>query len=311
MDTARAGPGLSHHALLYHHRREYLTCIVSVVRAGLAAGEPVLIAVPGDRGRLVREHLNADSSRVARADMAETGRNPARIIGQIAAFADRHAGRRIRVIQEPAWPGRTPAELHEVTRHEALLNLALAGGDVSILCLFDAGRLDGPVIGGAQRTHPAVIANGRLQPSASFAGGERVPPEYDRPLPAPPAGAKTLSYRAELRPVRQLVEGYADRCGLSGDRAASLVLAASELAANTLRHTSTEGTMHIWHSGREVLCQVRDQGWITDPLAGLRKRPADLPGHGLWVVNQVCDLVEMRTGPAGTTIRLHMLLTPG
>jgi hypothetical protein len=38
--------------------------------------------------------------------------------------------------------------------------------------------------------------------------------------------------------------------------------------------------------------------------------PSDgLPGgKGLWVVNQLCDLVQARTGPAGTTTRLHMSL---
>ena len=44
-----------------------------------------------------------------------------------------------------------------------------------------------------------------------------------------------------------------------------------------------------------------------DPLVG-RRRPAEATGLGLWVVHQVCDLVELRTGPAGTTIRTHMRL---
>jgi anti-sigma regulatory factor (Ser/Thr protein kinase) len=106
--------------------------------------------------------------------------------------------------------------------------------------------------------------------------------------------------------LRRLVAGYAHRTGLRDDRAGNLVLAASEIAANTLRHTSAGGTMHIWHTGEEILCQIKDRGWITDPLAGRTRQPADGRGHGLWVVNQVCDLVELRTGPAGTTIRLHM-----
>ena len=33
-----------------------------------------------------------------------------------------------------------------------------------------------------------------------------------------------------------------------------------------------------------------------------------LGGNGLWLVNQVCDLVQARTGQAGTTTRLHMRL---
>ena len=85
-------------------------------------------------------------------------------------------------------------------------------------------------------------------------------------------------------------------------------LMASELAANTLRHTGGGGTFRIWHTRLEILCQVEDEGWITDPLAGRRRRPAAEPGHGLWLVNQVCDLVELRSGRAGTTIRLHFRL---
>jgi anti-sigma regulatory factor (Ser/Thr protein kinase) len=104
------------------------------------------------------------------------------------------------------------------------------------------------------------------------------------------------------------VKDHAGHNRLSGDRTANLVLAASELAANTLRHTSGGGTLRVWHTRLEIVCQVEDEGWITDPLAGRRRRPAAEPGHGLWLVNQLCDLVELRSGPAGTTVRLHMLI---
>jgi hypothetical protein len=67
---------------------------------------------------------------------------------------------------------------------------------------------------------------------------------------------------------------------------------------------------HIWTSGHEVVCQLHDGGRITDPMAGRKRPPPDAPGQGLWVVNHVCDLVEMRSGPAGTTTRLHIRL-PG
>ena len=112
----------------------------------------------------------------------------------------------------------------------------------------------------------------------------------------------------DLRPVRRLVDGHAVRAGLPDERAANLVLAASELAANTLRHTSAGGTVQVWRTEDEILCQIQDRGWITDPLAGRRRSAPDERGHGLWVVNQVCDLVELRTGQGGTTVRMHMSL---
>jgi anti-sigma regulatory factor (Ser/Thr protein kinase) len=179
----------------------------------------------------------------------------------------------------------------------------------SILCVYAADGLADSVTGTVRRTHPEILADGREQASASYAGADGAALAFERPLPAPPAAAEAISYLRDLRPMRRLVEDYAGRSGLSDDRTANLVLAASELAANTLRHTSGGGTLRVWHTRLEILCQVEDEGWITDPLAGRRRRPAAEPGHGLWLVNQVCDLVELRSGRAGTTVRLHMRLT--
>jgi anti-sigma regulatory factor (Ser/Thr protein kinase) len=238
--------------------------------------------------------------------MAQLGRNPARIIPEVRDFIDAHPGQRVRYLGEPVWPGRSAAEMCEAARHEALINLAFAGMAVTILCPYDAAGLPAPVLGDAERTHPVILANGREMPAAHYAGPGRIPPQCDRALPAPPAIAETLSYQADLRPVRRLVASYADRAGLPAGRTSDLVLAASEIAANTFRHTSAGGTVHIWRTGGEILCQIQDQGWISDPLAGRTRRPPAARGHGLWVVNQLCDLVELRTGQAGTTIRLHM-----
>ena len=101
--------------------------------------------------------------------------------------------------------------------------------------------------------------------------------------------------------------GYAAALGMAGDRVTNLVIATGEITANTLRHTSAGGTFWVWHTGEEIICQVRDQGWITDPLAGRQRHSPEDSGHGLWVVNQLCDLVEIRSSQAaGTIIRLHM-----
>src|SRR5262249_61547050 len=110
-------------------------------------------------------------------------------------------------------------------------------------------------------------------------------------------------------PVRRLVAGPARRAGLAGERAVDLVLAANEIAANTISHTAGSGVLQVWHTPEEIVCQVHDRGEITDPLAGRIRRGPDDRGHGLWLVNQVCDLVELRSGPAGTTGRIHMRRT--
>jgi anti-sigma regulatory factor (Ser/Thr protein kinase) len=121
-----------------------------------------------------------------------------------------------------------------------------------------------------------------------------------------------LQYRANLAEVRTFAARRALRAGLPPRRANDLVIAVSELAANTFVHASGPGTLTMWVTDDEVICQVQDQGQITDPQAGMVRPASDAPGggRGLWLVHQVCDQVEIRTGQAGTTVRVHMLRSP-
>jgi Histidine kinase-like ATPase domain len=65
----------------------------------------------------------------------------------------------------------------------------------------------------------------------------------------------------------------------------------------------------VWSHPGSVVCQVEDGGHIVDPLAGRRlPRPHVAGGLGLWTVNQLCDLVEVRTSAEGTTVRVHASL---
>jgi anti-sigma regulatory factor (Ser/Thr protein kinase) len=130
------------------------------------------------------------------------------------------------------------------------------------------------------------------------------------PLTSPPADGKAIGYRDDLAAVRRFTAVQARQAGLPPARVDDLVIAVNELAANTFAHTAGPGMLTIWSTLREVICQVSDTGHITDPLAGTRPSRSEGPGGhlGLWVAQQICDLAEIQTSPAGTTIRLHMLL---
>jgi anti-sigma regulatory factor (Ser/Thr protein kinase) len=293
---------LSHAALFYRGQAEYAGKITAFVRAGLAQGEPALIALPGDKARAIGVRLDAIPGELAFADMTELGRNPARIIPEVRAFTDKHSGQRVRFVGEPIWPGRSGAEICEAARHEALINLAFAQVRATILCPYDAAGLAGSVLGDARRTHEEPAAWG----ATARTWRDNLPPECDLPLGPPPADAETLAYETDLALVRRLVERHARRAGLSEERTVDLVLAANEIAANTISHTAGSGVIHVWHTGEEILCQIHDQGWITDPMAGRVRHGPDDRGHGLWLVNLVCDLVELRSGQTGTTVRMRM-----
>jgi anti-sigma regulatory factor (Ser/Thr protein kinase) len=133
-----------------------------------------------------------------------------------------------------------------------------------------------------------------------------------RTLSTPPDHAEVLRYRANLAEVRKFTAARALRAGLPPGQANDLVIAVAELAANTWVHTSGPGTLKIWVTDDEVICQVQDQGQIIDSQAGMVHPVPDAPGggRGLWVVSQVCDQVEISTGQAGTTVRVHMLRSP-
>jgi len=229
------------------------------------------------------------------------------------AFAAAHPGRAVRCLQEPAWADRSGPERCEVIRHEALINLAFTDAPVSILCPYDTKQLDPGLIKSAEPTHPVLIRDGDAEPNPAYDADADVVlrGECDQPLPGPPAGAAILEYQADLAVVRAFADRHARGVGLVPDRTVDLVLAVGELAANTFIHSQAGGRVAIWPAGDELICQVEDAGHITDPLAGRRQVPADAGGgHGLWLVNQVCDLVEIRTAPGHTVIRLHMRLEP-
>jgi anti-sigma regulatory factor (Ser/Thr protein kinase) len=301
--------GLRHAAFFYHNRAQYRAEIFRFAWAGLAAGEPVLLALPGDEARLIGERLAAHPAALACIDMEELGRNPARIIPALRAFTDRHAGQRARLIEEPTWPGRSGAESCEAIRTDALINLALARTRASVLCPFDEAGLPPPVIAGARLTHPEYVAGSRLPGTGPQPVPWQFPPGYDDPLPAPPGSAQKLSYRADLAQVRRMVQCHARQAGLDRARTEDLVLSVSEVAANTLEHTDSGGVLRLWHDGREMLCQITDTGWIADPMAGRVRKNPETRGQGLLVVNQLCDLVELRTHRGATTIRMHMRLS--
>ena len=298
-----------HEALFYRTAEDYLAGTVEFVEGGIAAGEPVFVSVPGPRVELLRGRLNGSQDRVRFADMTKVGRNPSCIIGAIRQFTDLHAGRRVRFIGEPIWVGRDEAEIREATRHEALLNVAFASTPMTILCPYDVAGLNDRTLADAHRTHPIVVAADDRRASFDYTDPAEMSALSDE-LPLPPTDADQLAFSHDGLPkVRRFVQRHAERLGLARDRVDDLVIGVNEVATNTLAHTHSDGVIQAWQDPghRGLVCEVRDGGTINDPLLG-RVAPSARAegGRGLWIVNQCCDLVELRSSAAGTTIRMHV-----
>jgi anti-sigma regulatory factor (Ser/Thr protein kinase) len=296
-----ASSGFVHESLLYRDTAEFLAGVAGFVRDGLAHGEMVVVAEPRPRLEQLREVLGPAAEAVTLLDMAEIGGNPARILGMWADVLARAGGRVLRGVGEPAFPGRRPAELVECELHEHLLNRAFHGGPAwRLLCPYDQGQLPAAVCAGALRTHPQPTGPGR----GPAAGDDLA--AFAAPLPPPATAVLRGEYRAgDVPAVRRTVRGYARSAGLGREQVEALELAASELATNSIRHGGGSGRLALWTEEDAAVVEFTDAGHLTDPLTGRRRPPPDSAGgRGLYLVNQLCDLVQLRSSPAGTTVRI-------
>lgn len=304
------GDPFRHEALLYDGLDDFVARTSAFLRDGVEADEPALVVVAAHKVAALRDELGPLADEVCFADMAEVGANPGRIIPAWRDFVstNERAGA-LRGIGEPVWAERSPAELTECQRHESLLNVAFSGGmPFWLVCPYDRQTLGPDVITEAERSHPYVSD----APSGRFDVGDGSE-IFSGELPPPPGWALQLEFGdGPLGDVRAFVYDRAGATGLEAGRLADLMVAVTELASNTMRHGGGSGTLRVWEEEGRLVCDVRDRGLITDPMVG-RSRPTldTRGGRGLWLVQQLCDLVQIRSGPTGTTVRIHLQLSNG
>lgn len=295
----------THQALFYRDDREYLEGIRRFLRPAVESEDPIAISVPQHKLQLVREHL-CDLSRKQVLDMSELGRNPGRILSMIERIRDERPGRMLHYIGEPIWAGRSAEEIREAVRHESLINIAQDDTAMRVLCPYDAVALDDAVLASAKRTHPEIVEGGTTHSSRCYI--EAIPPECEVPLSAPPEDASSYAIKDEtLSSLRAVVRDHGRDAGFGGEFVEDLQLVANELVTNALCHGVPHRQLTVWGTSEEMICQVENEGAISDPLAG-RRNPHRHSEHGmgLWIVHQLSDLVEMRDGTR-TTVRAHLV----
>ena len=311
MGVALTTPGTFHHeAVFYAGDDEFVERSRAFVEDGLERGEPVLVMVGSRKLELLRAALGPRADEVHFADMEVVGRNPARIIPAWNRFVGDHEGDGggMRGIGEPIWADRSPSELAECQLHESLINLAFAAADhFRLICSYDTAALPDDVIEEARRSHPVVSYDGAEDLSHDYCGIDRVAARFSEPLSDPPPDAEELTVTMwALRDARRLVRARAEDAGLA-ERSDDFVLAVNEVLSNSLQHAREDGVLRVWEDPDGLVCEVRDGGHILQPLIG-REEPSlgQIGGHGIWLVNLVCDLVQVRSSRAGSTVRMQM-----
>lgn len=309
LPRSQVGGGVVHEAMPYRDDREYLAGIVPIVRSALAADQPVLVQVPAPRGELVRDGLGADAVRVQFRDMTQDGRNPGRIIPVLLRFVSAQSDRPVVMIGEPMWVGRSAHAYAAVVQHEALINLAFAGHHGTLVCPYNLTELPEHALLDVERTHPTLLVDGERIASARYSDpAEVVAGTYDQLAPSP-ADAEVFDFTVVAK-ARQVAFDWATGAGLPPERVTDLLIAVSEIGGNSIVHGAAGATLLTWTEEGWLVCEIRDKGHITDPLAGRVPPPIMTEsGRGLLMVNYLCDLVQLKTGPTGTAIRLWMSLS--
>lgn len=303
--------GFYHEAYLYEGEQGFLDGMVPFLRDGAESDAAMLVAVSARKIELLTEALGDHARAVRFVDMTEIGRNPAWIIPAWHDFVAEHAGSRrpLRGIGEPIWASRTPPEMVECQRHEALLNVAFDDADdFQLVCPYDTTSLSAPVLEEALATHPVFNNAGSVLASDLYPGVDAIARPFDRPLPPPGEPARTLTFgRRDLPEVREHTARHACDLGFDEGRVNDAVLSVSELATNAVRHGGGGGCLRSWHEDGYLVVEVTDTGVIDDPLAGRRRPQLDQEGgYGLWMVNRLSHLVQIRVLESGNVVRAYL-----
>jgi anti-sigma regulatory factor (Ser/Thr protein kinase) len=119
-----------------------------------------------------------------------------------------------------------------------------------------------------------------------------------------------------LQELRKAALAEATAAGMPDDRAADVMIAVHELAANAVRHGAGAGRLRMRAVAGELHCQVSDVGPASVDGHPRRAGPDAAwpwpvrPGCGLWLVQKVADRVSAAAGPGGSRVMVVFAL-PG
>jgi anti-sigma regulatory factor (Ser/Thr protein kinase) len=307
VSAARIEAPLAHALLTYRTTPELVDVAAPFLAAGVERGERVLAVLDRPKARAVAEALDHRAEAVGFVEPAAWYRSPGLAVDGLHRLIGDRAGAPVRAIGELRWSAGSAAERREWSRYEALLNLAFAGAGARVICSYDLTSAPDEAVASARAAHPCIAGPEGVRPNPGYGDPAEVSRRLDVPLDPPPPGHLAVEFGARAAGARGVVAEACRRCGLSAQRADDVVLAAHELVTNAIRHGGGGGVLRVWTEDGAVVCQIEDRGdGIRDPLQGFLPPPDHgCGGWGLWLARHLADLVEVRAGAGGTTVRLR------
>ena len=169
-------------------------------------------------------------------------------------------------------------------RYEQAVDEVLGHLPLRAVCTYDVNSVPATMIGTAHHCHHAVRGNGHT-PSAG------IDHHVARQVTSSPDLEIEVATTRAMR--RQISDALSDALGST--RLDDVLLAATELATNSLLHGAPPVTVRLWNVGDGVLIDVVDHGGaIADPLADLRPlNGGSHGGYGLWLVGELADEITI------------------
>ncbi|XVQ10170.1 anti-sigma factor RsbA family regulatory protein [Spirillospora sp. CA-255316] len=302
---------LEHRAFLYGGVEEFVAVAAPYLHAGVEAGEAVVAVVREPGLSALRDMFAPLAKEIDFYDSADFYLHPVRTLKSYQELVVAKMPRPVRALAEPVWQGWSSRQTLEWVRYESLINVVFKDSGARALCPYDLEGLPPALIDQARRTHPLVAdgerGGGRSDYVEPVAFGE----ECDRTLrfSRPRESAYFAVESEDLHALRAFVGRQAGAHGLGDQAAQNFVTAANEVAANALRHGSPPVGVRVWSEGRDLVCEVGDNGcWRPrpGPLTGFIPPESALQrGFGLWSVRLLVDLMELRADWDGTFVRLR------
>ena len=300
--------GLRHQALLYEGRDEFLDVALPFVRDGVASGDPVIAVVQTPNLEALREALGRDADSVELRDSSDWYVSPGRSFSGFLGFAAANPSAAcVRMIGEPVWPLEWSAAVAEFAHYESVFNVIAQDSPIVALCPYDVAALPDEVLEHARATHPEVVVRASAHVSEAFVDPDAYCAHLAGRLSEPVARARGFRVTADLHDLCLAVRDEASVAGVRAGSLDELVLAVHQLAANALVHGNGHSSLRTWCDERSFVCEIESEGGeLSETTAGYAPYDPDGErGRGLWLVRQVCDLVEVRSRGGRTTIRVH------
>ncbi|WP_165966495.1 sensor histidine kinase [Actinomadura sp. 7K507] len=305
-----SGSAFVHHGCVYAGDDEFLRMAVPFIDGGLRREEPVLVATTPANLDLVRTALGRHARNVDFAETAAFGRRPSQRVAAFTGYRYRHPrAARVRILAEPAWAaGRSARQVEALECMESALNTVLAGTGIHMICPYDARVAEPEIVGNAWRTHPHMVHGTDVAESPGYTEPVAFVRARASPLPGRPDDAVTLTFAGDLSRIRHAIVMETAMLGLAGEHLMIFSAAVGELLTGTDADEAGElPSVALWSRPGEVVCDIRLPATTSlDPFIGLHPPTLDpRPGDGFWLARQICDHLDVRPGPAGTTVRLH------